>query len=209
MRNSRRVETLSNLPVNLLAGGSDGLLVAFLLSAALKEWGLNSTQILWVGLGYGLWASLAMTWAGYLASRGETHHYEETPNPIIEELDLETDLMESMRREEEEDRRQWRKYQQELGLPLVRPSKSLAWKQGLQIGMAYLFSLFLLLSPYLFLPVSQAYSWSLAVGLILMAGLGLWRGRYTRRSPLLEMGRMLGLATAGLILLRVLAWTLG
>lgn len=208
MSQNRSGDSLSNLPVNLLAGGSDGLLIAFLLSAGLREFGMDSQQILWVSLGYGLWGGLAMSWAGYIAARGEAHHYEETPNPLYEELDLDADLVERMRQDEEEDRLQWRQYQKELNLPGERPSRGQAWKQGIQMGAAYFLSLFFLISPYFFGPVDKAYLWSLGFGLTMVAALGYWRGVYTGRSPVGEMVRMLVLALAGLVLIRGLSWVL-
>ncbi len=195
---------LSTLPVNLMAGGSDGLLITFILASGIAQWGGTSSQILGICFGYGLWASLAMTWAGYVAARGESHHYGGSQAGLLREIGLDAELVEEMVEEEAQDRLVWEQYQQRLGLPLERPSRRQAWKQGLQIGLAYLLGVVLILFPYLLFPAAKAFVGALVAGFVLVAGLGFFRGIYTGRSPWMGAAWMVTLAAVGIAAIRLL-----
>lgn len=194
--------TASEMIRDIVIGMSDGLTVPFALAAGLTAVA-SSRVIVTAGLAEVAAGSIAMGLGGYLASRGDTEHYdneqrrEETEIVTVPEIEVaETEeilmqygmtaeearpVVEAMRKRP----KQWVDFMMRFELGLDRPEPGRARASALTIAISYIVGGMIPLSAYFFIAAPRQALW-LSVGVTLLALLvfGYVKGRLTGTTPI-------------------------
>lgn len=195
-------------------GAQDGLLSTVALVTSVAVTGAHISVVLVAGLASALAGMISMATGSYLGSKAardvheaeiekERRELEENPAEEFEEMVV-IYQMEGMTRARahqmaehvasDPDLMLRTMVEKELGLGSEITADPL--KDGLAMGGAFILAALVPIIPYVVLDRDSAVPISVAAALTGLFGLGVWKGRLVRRSPILQGLEILGIGTA-------------
>jgi VIT1/CCC1 family predicted Fe2+/Mn2+ transporter len=187
---------------DIVIGMSDGLTVPFALAAGLTGAVTGSSVIVTAGVAEIAAGAIAMGLGGYLASKGETDHYDserlrefkeireipemekEETRQILVEFGLSSEASEPLIRSLATRPDDWVKFMMRFELGLERPEPSRAAFSAATIAVSYVLGGLIPLAPYMIVKNSQsALMLSACETLIALIVFGYIRGSLTGLAP--------------------------
>lgn len=188
--------TASELVRDIVIGMSDGLTVPFALAAGLSGTDIRTALIVTAGLAEVAAGSIAMGLGGYLASRGDTEHFEserrreerevvERPEDeaaeiyeIFEQYGVDRESATPVLRSLQANPRAYVDFMMRFELGLEEPAPGRAIRSAATIAFSYIAGGAVPLASYLvFSDINVALKVSVVVTLIALAGFGAIKGR--------------------------------
>lgn len=201
LQHSSHIEThfeSSNLVRDVVIGMADGLTVPFALAAGLSGVVASTHVIVLAGLAEIAAGSIAMGLGGYLASRGDSEHYdserrreerevvertrdeEEEIYEIFEEYGVSRDASDPVLQALKRNPKAWVDFMMRFELGLEEPEPNRARQSALTIAFSYIFGGLVPLLPYILLNDSmRALLTSAAITLLALLLFGAVKGKLT------------------------------
>ena len=210
--------TASESVRDVVIGMADGLTVPFALAAGLSAAVTSTSVIVTAGFAEIAAGAIAMGLGGYLAARGDAHHYDAEVarehyeiehlrerevaevREIFTKFGLAGEGLDKAVESVTADKERWMDFMMRFELGLEKPDPKRAPISAATIAVAYFVGGLVPLLPYMFAPsMEAAFRWSVAATGVALLIFGAVKGRFAGLNPLVSALQTLlvgGLAAA-------------